>query len=466
MRERSVPKIHFIAIGGAAMHNIALALAQNGYKVTGSDDEITEPSRSRLDSAGLLPEKEGWFPEKISADLDAVVLGMHAKKDNPELLRAQQSGLKVYSYPEFLYEHSKNKKRVVIGGSHGKTTITSMILSVLKFCNLDFDYMVGARVEGFDTMVRLSDAPLIILEGDEYLSSPVDLRPKFHLYKADIGLISGIAWDHFNVFPDYSDYQKQFRIFAEMIPANGSLIYCKEDAEVCSILESAEIVCRKLPYSVPPHEISEGLTYLNKADGSRIPLSVFGDHNLLNLEGARLVCELLGVSDHDFSFAISRFKGAARRLELLAMNPQTAVYKDFAHSPSKLRATTDAVRRQFPEKKLIACMELHTFSSLNEKFIGQYSGSMNNADLAIVYYNPKTVEHKKLKELTDEQLKASFGRNDLVVFRDAQLLENYLLSLEALDSVFLMMSSGTFDGMDLDKFAKKITGFADPVSQT
>ncbi len=464
MQLRSEKKIHFIAIGGAAMHNIALALAQNGYMVTGSDDEIAEPSRSRLLSAGLLPEKEGWFPEKITGETGAVVLGMHAKKDNPELLKAHQLGIRVYSYPEFLYEHSKNKKRVVIGGSHGKTTITSMILYVLNYCNLDFDYMVGARVEGFDTMVRLSEAPLIILEGDEYLASPIDLRPKFHLYKADIGLISGIAWDHFNVFPDFSDYQKQFRIFAEMIPANGSLIYCKEDSVVSDILESPGIVCTRLPYSVPPHEIRDGVTCLTGRNNSLIPLSVFGDHNLLNMEGARLVCELLGISADDFYKAISQFKGAARRLEILAMNPQTAVYKDFAHSPSKLKATTDAVRRQFPGKKLIACMELHTFSSLNEKFIGQYKGSMNNADLAIVYYNPKTIEHKKLKALSDVQLKDAFGRNDLVIFRDAGLLEKFLLSQDAGDSVFLMMSSGTFDGMDLEKFAKVITGFADPVS--
>ncbi len=457
MKEKKDIKVHFIAIGGAAMHNIALALAQNGVHVTGSDDEIEEPSLSRLKLAGLLPEKEGWFPEKIHSGLDAIVLGMHARKDNPELLRGKELGVKIYSYPEYLYEHSKNKTRVVIGGSHGKTTITSMVLFVLKRCGMDFDFMVGAKLDGFDTMVRFSDAPLIILEGDEYLSSPIDPRPKFHLYKADIGLISGIAWDHVNVFPTYESYLEQFMIFASEIPPHGTLIYCAADSEVSDVVSHSATKATKVAYAVPPHEIRQGITYLRTSDSKIIPLKIFGEHNLMNLEGARMICSLLGVSDTLFYSAIQDFQGAARRLELLAGNEYVAVYKDFAHSPSKLKATTDAVRHQFPDRQLIACMELHTFSSLNEKFLEQYKDSMNNAHTAMVYFNPKTLEHKKLEPLGVEQVKKAFGREDLLVFQDAKLLSEALLSMDSRGKVFLIMSSGTFDGLALDDLAQKIS---------
>ncbi|MBK8362490.1 MAG: peptidoglycan synthetase [Bacteroidetes bacterium] len=448
-------RIHFIAIGGAAMHNLALALHQKGFQVSGSDDEINEPSKSRLSAAGILPQSIGWFPEKISNELDGVILGMHARADNPELLKAQQIGLPVYSYPEYLYEHSKDKTRVVIGGSHGKTTITAMILHVLKSLNKDFDYMVGAKLEGFDTMVRLSNAPLIILEGDEYLSSPVDRRPKFHLYKAEIGLISGIAWDHINVFPTYDMYVEQFRIFADQIPANGKLIYCNNDSEVKKVAESGSVHAKKIPYSIPPHEIVNGITYL-LTDSGKIAISVFGEHNLQNLEGARNVCEQIGIDKKTFYNAIADFKGAARRLELLGRNENVAVYKDFAHSPSKLKATTHAVRSQFPERKLIACMELHTFSSLNEDFLAQYSGSMDDADVKIVYFNPQTIAHKKLKEITPEMVKKAFSNPDIKVYTDSAILQKDIQTYSKGKSVFLMMSSGTFDGMNLENLTAQL----------
>ena len=448
-------RIHFIAIGGAAMHNLALALHQKGFKVSGSDDEINEPSKSRLAAAEILPESIGWFPEKISMDLDGVILGMHARADNPELLKAQEIGLPVYSYPEYLHEHSKDKTRVVIGGSHGKTTITAMILHVLKTLNKDFDYMVGAKLEGFDTMVRLSNAPLIILEGDEYLSSPVDRRPKFHLYKAEIGLISGIAWDHINVFPTYEMYVEQFRIFADQIPENGKLIYCENDNEVKKVAESDSVKAGKISYSIPPHEIVNGITYLI-TDSGKIAISVFGEHNLQNLEGARNVCEQIGIDRQTFYKSIADFKGAARRLELLGKNENVSVYKDFAHSPSKLKATTHAVRSQFPERKLIACMELHTFSSLNEDFLTQYSGSMDDADEKIVYYNPQTIAHKKLKEITPEMVKKAFSNSDIKVYIDSAILQKDIQAYSKDKSVFLMMSSGTFDGMDLDNLSKQL----------
>ena len=448
-------RIHFIAIGGAAMHNLALALHQDSYTISGSDDEINEPSKSRLEKVGLLPLEMGWYPEKITSDLDGVILGMHARADNPELLKAQQLGIPVYSYPEYLYEHSKNKTRVVIGGSHGKTTITAMILHVLKSLNRDFDYMVGAKLDGFDTMVRLSNAPLIILEGDEYLSSPIDRRPKFHLYHAQIGLISGIAWDHINVFPTFDNYVEQFRIFANEIPGDGSLIYCSNDSEVKRVAESTTVKAKRIPYSIPSHEIVNGITSLI-TDFGKVQLSVFGEHNLQNLEGARLVCEKIGVGTKEFYQAISSFKGAARRLELMGRSDSVSVFKDFAHSPSKLKATTEAVRRQFPDRKLIACMELHTFSSLNEDFLAQYSGSMNEADEKIVYFNPHTIAHKKLKEITPEMVKKAFSNEDIKVYTDSAILQRHLLDQSKGKLVLLMMSSGTFDGLNMENLTSQI----------
>lgn len=452
--ESTHKSIHFIAIGGAAMHNLALALQQKGFRVTGSDDEINEPSLSRLKKAGLLPEAMGWFPDKVTPTTDAVILGMHARADNPELLRAQQLGVKIYSYPEYLYEFSKHKLRVVIGGSHGKTTITAMILHVLKENQVDFDYMVGAKLEGFDTMVRLTDkSPVIVLEGDEYLSSPVDRRPKFHLYHADIALLSGIAWDHINVFPTYAEYVRQFQIYVDQIPPAGTIIYCANDPEVVKVVDNTSSYCRKIAYGIPEHEIKDGITYLG---AEKTPLQIFGDHNLMNLEGAMEVCALLGIDEKLFHKAIATFKGAARRLEKLGSNDVLTVFKDFAHSPSKLKATIDAVKSQFQEQQVVACMELHTFSSLNENFLAEYSHSMDRADEAIVYFNPHTIAHKKLKPVAAAQVREAFGRNDLNVFTDSAALKTYLLDKKYEKGVLLMMSSGNFDGTSLEEFAGEV----------
>ncbi len=442
-------RIHFIAIGGAAMHNLALALHSKGYNVTGSDDEINEPSKSRLARVGLLPSEMGWFPEKITADIDAIILGMHARIDNPELIKAKELGLKIFSYPEYLYEQSKDKRRVVIGGSHGKTSITAMILHVLSVCEMKFDYMVGSQLEGFDTMVRLShDAPVIILEGDEYLSSPIDRRPKFHLYHADIALLSGIAWDHINVFPTFDNYVEQFRIFVRQLPSDGKLVYCENDSEVVGVSSEANAGVNKIGYTVPSHEIRDGITYL-RTDAGEVSLMVFGKHNLMNLEGARNICNQLGVTNEQFYQAISTFKGAARRLELVSRSTERIVYKDFAHSPSKLKATIAAVKEQFVNRRLIACMELHTFSSLNAAFLDEYANAMDMADEAIVYFNAHTIEHKKLPPITVEQVRKSFSREDIIVFDTTDALRNHLASLPKNGDVVLMMSSGTFDGLDL-----------------
>lgn len=450
--------VHFIAIGGAAMHNLAMALLEKGYEVTGSDDEINEPSRTRLLNSGILPEKMGWFPGKIHERLDAVILGMHARSDNPELLEAQKLNLPVFSYPEYLYEQSKNKRRIVIGGSHGKTTITAMVLHVLQIAKLDFDYMVGSQLEGFETMVRITDsAPIIILEGDEYLSSPIDRRPKFHLYHADIALLSGIAWDHINVFPTFDNYVEQFRIFVNQIPDNGTLVYCNEDVEVRKVCESAKNNLHKFPYSIPAHEIRDGITFLKTIFGE-IELQIFGEHNLLNLEGARLLCEQVGVGAQQFYDAIKSFKGAARRLELIARSTKAIVYKDFAHSPSKLKATTSAVKEQFGKRKVIACMELHTFSSLNSEFLEQYKSSIDAADEAIVYFNPLTLEHKKLAALSIDQVRNAFARQDIKVYNVSADLKSYLENYCWNGEVLLLMSSGNFDGLNLNEFGKKIAG--------
>lgn len=454
-------RIHLIAIGGAAMHNIAIALHKKGFIVTGSDDEINEPSLSRLKKLGLLPHEMGWFPEKITADIDAIILGMHARIDNPELLKAQELGLKIYSYPEYIYEQSKDKLRVVIGGSHGKTTITSMILHVLNFCKKDFDFMVGAQLEGFDTMVKLTkEAPFIIVEGDEYLSSPIDRRPKFHLYKADIGLISGIAWDHINVFPTFENYVEQFKIFAEAIPASGQLIYCNNDEVLKELSEMSATKAVKHSYTIPPHKIIDGITTLITQANGDVPLNIFGNHNLMNMEGARMVCNAIGIDNADFYKAISSFKGAAKRLETVLKHESFTMFKDFAHSPSKLKATTEATKQQFTNRKIIACMELHTFSSLNENFLNEYQGAMDKADEAYVYFNPHTIAHKKLQPISIEQVKSAFARKDLKVFTSSNELMSMLKKINFQNTVLLMMSSGNFDGIDFKKFGEELVSLS------
>ncbi len=451
-------KVHLIAIGGSAMHNMALALHEKGYIVTGSDDEINEPSKSRLAKKGLLPEKIGWFPEKLNSSVEAVILGMHARADNPELLKAKELGLKIYSYPEFIYEATKEKTRVVIGGSHGKTTITAMILHVLTKNNIDADFMVGAQLEGFDTMVKLTkEAKVAIIEGDEYLASPIDRRPKFHLYRPNIALLSGIAWDHINVFPTFEIYVEQFTKFVDLIEQGGSLVYCSEDKELEKVAKASGLKngIKKMPYSVPENKIVNGTTYLI-VNGKEIPLSVFGDHNLMNLTGARLVCNQIGLNDEQFYNAIQSFKGAAKRLELVHKNSDFNFYKDFAHSPSKLKATTSAVKQQFDKRYIVACMELHTFSSLTEEFLNEYKGAMDTADEAIVYYNPYTIEHKKLKAISEEQVLKAFDRKDLKVFTDSKKLTDYLKTKTWSNKVLLMMSSGNFDGIDFNAYAKEL----------
>ncbi len=444
-------RTHFIAIGGSAMHNLALALYNKGYQVTGSDDAIFEPSKSRLEKKGLLPMELGWFPEKITPQINAVILGMHAKADNPELLKAQQLNLKIYSYPEFLYEQSKNKTRVVIGGSHGKTTITSMILHVMHFHNIEVDYMVGAQLEGFETMVHLTEEnDFMVLEGDEYLSSPIDRRPKFHLYNPNIALISGIAWDHINVFPTYENYVEQFEIFIQKITNGGILVYNEADAEVKRVAEAATNPIRKLPYTTPDYTVENGKTLLATPEGA-MPIEVFGAHNLNNLAGAKWICQNMGVDEADFYEAIASFKGASKRLEKIAESGNKVAYKDFAHSPSKVSATTQAVKEQYPNRKLIACLELHTYSSLNPEFLKEYEGALDKADVAVVFYSPDALKIKKLDDISSEQIAQSFKRDDLIIYTNPSDFKEYLFNLELDNSSLLLMSSGNYGGLNFDE---------------
>lgn len=445
-------KIHFIAIGGSAMHNLALALNEKGDQITGSDDTIFEPSKSRLQKADLLPEKMGWFPEKITDDLDAVILGMHAKEDNPELLRAQEKNLTIYSYPEFLYEQSKDKTRVVIAGSHGKTTITSMILHVLHYHGKEVDFMVGAQLDGFDNMVHLTkENDFMLLEGDEYLSSAIDRRPKFHLYQPNIALISGIAWDHVNVFPSFENYVNQFKIFTEEMVNGSILVYNEEDTLVKEIAEAATKSTRKHAYKTPEYSINDGITYLETPEGE-MPIEIFGQHNLNNLAGAKWVCQHMGIDEVDFYEAIASFKGASKRLEKIVDRRGTIVYKDYAHSPSKVKATTTAVRKQFPDKhRIIACLELHTYSSLTKEFLKQYKGSLADADEAIVFYSPEALSIKQLESLSEEEIQEAFEHPNLKVYVNAHLFQEYLKEDSFVNSVVVLMSSGNYGGLDFDK---------------
>ena len=447
-------KIHFIAIGGSAMHNLAIALKLKGFSITGSDDAINDPSRSRLKKYNLLPQKEGWFSDKITSDIDAVVLGMHAKDDNPELLKAREIGLKIYSYPEFIFNQSKDKIRIVIGGSHGKTSITSLVLHVLSTLNIEYDYMVGAQLDGFEVMVKLSDtSKYIVLEGDEYLSSALDLRPKFHLYKPHIALISGIAWDHINVFKTFENYLKQFEIFINSIEKNGTLVYNELDPELKKLVSSNKSNLNYIPYSIPKHKIIDGISFID-INNRLYRLKIFGDHNLQNISGALNICKALGVESEDFYNAITSFNGASNRLELVYKSSDTIIFKDFAHSPSKVKATTEAVHKQFPNRKLISFFELHTYSSLNPLFLEKYKDTLKHSDECYIYYSEKNMRIKRLEPIDSELIIRSFNHSSLTVIDNYEKLNKKIYDLDLSNSVLLMMSSGKFGGLDIDKIKK------------
>lgn len=449
-------RIHFIAIGGAVMHNLAIVLKRKGNHVTGSDDKVIDPAKSSLEREGIMPAVIGFDADNITEDIDAVILGMHAREDNPELQRAQELGITIYSFPEYIYEVSKKKQRVVIAGSHGKTSITSMVMHVLKESGFDFDYMVGAKAKGFDTSVKITEnAPIIVLEGDEYLASPINRESKFMFYKPNVALITGVAWDHINVFPDYDDYVEQFKKFAYSMEEWGFLTWYSQDEELKKIFKDYDAKARTRPYDTHDNTIRNNITYL-KSDFGDIPLKVFGEHNLQNIAGAKNVCNELGVFDEDFYKAIQTFEGAANRLQFVAGNEQSLIYKDFAHSPSKLKATVNATKNQYPQRDLVAVMELHTFSSLNKEFLSQYEGSMDNADIAVVFFDKETFEHKKMPVLKESFVKEAFGNQALHIFTDRESLNEFLLAQEWRNTNLLLMSSGNFSGLNIDELSKHI----------
>ncbi len=450
-------KIHFISIGGAAMHNLAIVLKKQGHQITGSDDEIYEPSKSYLEKNGILPKEMGWNTENIFADLDCVILGMHARADNPELKKAQELGIKIYSYPEYIYSQSLDKQRIVIAGSHGKTTITAILMHVLKSVGKKFDYMVGARIEGFETMASLTDAPIIIIEGDEYLSSPIDRIPKFLHYHPHMVLISGIAWDHINVFPEFEVYERQFELLADMLPKAGTIFYDDTDDLVSIIGAKERFDVKQKPYEAHPYKVENGKFILLTKTFGEIPLILFGEHNMKNFMGAKLILDELGILDEDIYKAFSNFKGAAKRLETLVKTGNSAFFRDFAHAPSKVLATTNAVKELNPERRLIACLELHTFSSLNANFLPEYNGSLGKADLQVVFYSPHTLEIKKMPPISDEDIRKHFGNEDIRVFTNTELLLNFLKNQEWQNSNLLLMSSGTFEGLDLESLKTAIS---------
>lgn len=454
--EQPKQRIHFIAIGGSVMHNLAIALKQAGHEVTGSDDEIFEPARSALSRHGILPEKEGWHPEKVTAATDAVMLGMHAQKDNPELLRAQQLGLTIYSFPDYIYEQSKDKQRIVIAGSHGKTTITAIIIHVLTFCNRKFDYVIGAKVRGIEQTVKLTDAPVIIIEGDEYLSSAIDLTPKFLRYQHHIGLISGIAWDHANVFPTEEEYVKQFDLFADQTPKGGILIYCDQDSMALIIGKKERADVTAVSYKSHPHSSDQRGHFSLTSSKEKFPIKVFGSHNFQNINGAKEVLKRIGVTNEQFYKAISSFEGAAGRLEVIGESNSVTVYKDFAHAPSKVAATVKAVKEVHPTRELVACVELHTYSSLNKKFLPQYKDTLRNAQLPVVYFNPEKVQAKKLEPITASDIRSAFANPNIQVFDNTPELEAYLHGQKWDNKNLLMMSSGNFGGIQLQKLSDRI----------
>ena len=440
------------------MHQLAIALKRKGYQVTGTDDEIFEPSRTNLDAEGLLPSQMGWQPDMITPDLDAIILGMHARQDNPELQKAIALGLKIYSFPEYIYHESQQKKRIVVGGSHGKTTTTSMIMHVLRTLNQKFDYLVGAKLAGFDQSVDITDAPVIVCEGDEYPASAIERKPKFHFLFPHVAILTGIAWDHINVFPTFEFYLEQFVIFINKIEAGGLLIYNESDPVLDKLVkENHRADLRYQPYGVPTHTIDNGATTVT-IEGHATGLKVFGNHNLMNLYAAYYACAEIGISAADFVRAIANFTGASKRLELLASNEQVNVYRDFAHAPSKVKATIEAVKQQYPNRELIAILELHTFSSLNEAFMSEYNGALAKADTAIVFYSKHALALKRMPNLPADKVREGFNQPGLLVMNHKEDLQNWLENRSFDQANLVLMSSGNYDGLDMLTFAKRITG--------
>ena len=441
-------KIHFIAIGGSIMHSLAIQLKKNGHIITGSDDVIREPSKSNLNHYDILPAKEGWCSKKISTDLDMVILGMHAKKNNPELLEAQKYNIPVISFPEFIFNSSKYKKRVVIAGSHGKTTITAMIIHVLNEYNIKFDYLLGAKIDALENQVKLDDSKLIIIEGDEYFSSAIDLKPKFMHYDPDVLVVSGVSWDHINVFPTKSSYESAFsKLLNHVIEKNGKIFYYTHDLFLQKSLSAYNQLSQS--YDSPRYIIKKG-QFILVHKNENIPLNIFGKHNMENMEAARQVCQEIGVCESDFYKSIKNFKGASRRLNLIKeIENHSAVYYDFAHSPSKVFATVNAVKELYPDRFLIGCLELHTYSSLNVDFIPNYLNTLNNCSESWLYFDEQELQRKGFAKLDRKFLLRAFNHPNMTIINNKKLLRQKINQIELDNTNLLLMSSGNFSGLDI-----------------
>ncbi len=440
-------RYHFVAIGGAVMHNLALELKALGNEVTGSDDEIFDPAKSRLAAAGILPESFGWYPEKIAKNIDAIILGMHAKSDNPELLKAQELGLKIFSFPEFIYHHAQNKQRIVIAGSHGKTTSTAMLMHILKKNQIDADYLVGSLLPGFDRMVRLTDAPLMVIEGDEYLTSPIDRTPKFWHYKPQFSMITGIAWDHINVFPTFENYIEQFQIYLDTI--SEGYFYYGNDQYLQKLSEKHKGISQA--YNAPLYDISENGVEVSLKN-EKITLNIFGKHNIENAAGVVELAVKIGIDRSVAWKSLSDFPGTAKRLEKVYETENMLVIRDFAHAPSKVQASVSAVREQFPERNFIAVFELHTFSSLMPEFMVQYNQTMSEADQVFVLFDPHVFELKRMPVPSAETIKERMG--NVTVFSDVSLMQTAVKQSIQTDekNVLLLMSSGNLGGATIVDF--------------
>jgi len=453
---RKIESVHFIAIGGSVMHNLALALKKMGMRISGSDDEIYEPAAGKLKSGGI-EANIGWQPEKMDASIDLVVLGMHAKADNPELAKAKSLKLPIVSFPDFIRRWSANQQRIVIGGSHGKSSITALAMHVLNQLNKKFDYLIGAEVEGFSLTVSLSDAPIIIIEGDEYLASKLDPVAKFLKYDHHIGLISGIAWDHKNVFPSFEDYTQQFEQFADKTPKAGSIIYNEKDLLAKKIGEKEREDVRKVPYGVHDAVIKNGVTYLKTKDYGEVKISVFGDHNLENIGAVLALVKLLGIEEKAFYQAVQTFTGAKKRLEIVKQQGNDKLFKDYAHSPSKLEATTTALKKQFADSKVVVAYELHTFSSLNKEFIKEYKNTLSKADEAFIFINPHNIKNSHTDDLTTTEIQEAFNNTELTLFTDKHKLVEAMKKAKTTEkNIFALLSSGNFDGLDIEEVSHKL----------
>lgn len=436
-------RIHFIAIGGAIMHNLAIDLHKNGHTISGSDDQIFEPSFSKLKKYSLMPKNLGWNADFITDEIDLIILGMHAKEDNLELKKALELGLKIQSFPEFVASQITDKKRVAIAGSHGKTSTTAMLMHILKDNNFEFDYLVGSELPGYESMVKLSNAPLIVIEADEYLSSKLDQRPKFLWYKPQLSVITGIAWDHINVFPTFELYKKAFTDFIDSHQADSSIFFYQFDEELSKIINNSTYKCRPYTELTAKNQGQYSIVLDNNEEEYYFPF--FGNHFLQNASAAIHLAMELGLNQKDIYKALESFPGSAKRLELVWANDQLFIYRDFAHSPSKVMATIKAFSRQFKDYQVFFVFEPHTFSSQQIDFIQHYNKCFEDLN-AYIFMDKKAFALKNKPMLSGPDIENAFGTNSILNSATELMKEIRKSSQKSKKTVWVLMSSGNMGG--------------------